>query len=148
MLKYLQFNCWSMCMGKQNLRVVVADDEETNLYILVRNMNDGGYETKGFENGSTVWQYLQENPDKVDVVILDKMMYDLNGLEIISMMKAHPILKDIPIILQSGDTDVEEGLAAGADRYFMKPFKGSDLIDVVRELAIPLANSNNAVSFS
>ena len=115
-------------------RVVVADDEETNLYILMKNMRDNGYAAKGFDGGLKAWEYLKNNPHSVDLVILDKMMYDLNGLEIIRRMKEHPILKYTPVMIQSGDANIEEGINAGADRYLMKPFRSADLLSVVHEL--------------
>ena len=118
----------------RNLRVVVADDDETNLYILMKIMRDAGYNTKGFDGGVAAWKYLEKNADKVDLVILDKMMYDMSGLEVIKRMKSHPTLQYTPVMLQSGDTDVNEGLEAGADRYLMKPYKGEDLVQVVHEL--------------
>lgn len=130
-------------LNNKNLRVVVADDEETNLYILMRSMSEYGYDTTGFDSGLKAWNYLEKNAHQVDLVILDKMMYDLSGLEIIRRMKNHPVLKYTPVMLQSGDVDIEEGLNAGADRYLMKPFRSSDLINVVHEL-ISVSFGNNA----
>ena len=119
----------------RNLRVVVADDEEINLYVLMKNMNDNGYNAKGFGGGMPVWEYLQQNPYQADIVILDKMMNDLNGVEIIKLMKSHPVLKNVPIMLQSGCVDSREALEAGADCYLVKPFTSKAILAAVEELA-------------
>lgn len=120
---------------KPNLRVVVADDEELNLFILMKNMNDNGYTAKGFGGGMLVWEYLQENPYNTDIVILDKMMDDLSGVDVIKRMKNHPILKHVPVMLQSGCVESEEGLNAGADFYLIKPFSSNDILGAVEDLA-------------
>lgn len=119
----------------RNLRVVVADDEELSLFVLMRSMNDNGYSAKGFTGGMPIMEYLFENPDKADIVILDKMMCDLSGLDVIKLMKNHPILKNIPVVMQSSCSDYEEGLSAGADRYLLKPYTKDVIISAIEELA-------------
>jgi len=122
-------------MDSRKLKVVVVDDEEMDLYILMKNMNDNGYSAKGFSGGISAWEYLQENPDEADIIILDKMMGDLHGLEVVKLIKGHPALKHIPVMIQSGCTDTQEGFEAGADRYIVKPFSSEQLITAVDELA-------------
>lgn len=118
-----------------NLRVVVADDEELSLFVLMRSMNDNGYAAKGFTGGMPILKYLLENPDKADIVILDKMMCDLSGVDVIRLMKNHPVLKNIPVVMQSGCTNSEEGLSAGADRYLLKPYTKDAMLSAIKELA-------------
>ncbi len=121
-------------LNSTGLRVVVADDEEINLFILIKNMSDNGYLPKGFDGGIAVWDYLQKNPYNVDIVILDKMMSDLNGVEVIKLMKKHPVLRHVPILMQSGCIDIKEGLEAGADCYLVKPFSAEKMIAAIEEL--------------
>jgi CheY-like chemotaxis protein len=122
----------------KNLHIVASDDDDLNLFILMRVIKDSGNIGKGFADGDVTWEYLQNHPKEVDMVILDKMMHNMNGIEVINRMKAHPILKNIPIIIQSGDAvpeRIKEGIDSGADRYITKPFDPHQLIEMVTELA-------------
>ncbi|MGE0526017.1 MAG: PleD family two-component system response regulator, partial [Bdellovibrionales bacterium] len=61
----------------------------------------------------------------VDLIILDIGLPWINGFELAEMMKAHPDLKDIPLIFLSArtsDQDVKRGFDVGADDYITKPF--------------------------
>ena len=119
----------------KNLRVVVADDEEMNLFILMKNMNDNGFNACGFGGGLPVWEYLQENAHQVDVVILDKMMDDMCGIEVVKLMKSHPVLRNIPVMVQSGCLDASAAIDAGVDHYITKPYSNQDIIALVGQLA-------------
>lgn len=119
----------------KHLRILVADDEEFNLLILMKNMIDHGYHAKGFGGGLPAWEYLEKHPNSVDIVILDKLMDDMCGVEIVKRMKNHPTLKKIPVMIQSGCVDSREAIAAGVDRYLAKPYTNKDIIAVVAELA-------------
>ncbi len=122
----------------RTLNIVGVDDDDLNLFILMKSIKSAGHNGIPFPHGDAAWEYLQANPTSVDMVILDKMMAQLNGLEVIRLMKEHPDLKNIPIIIQSGDAAperIKEGLDVGADRYITKPFKPAELIDIIREEA-------------
>jgi CheY-like chemotaxis protein len=121
----------------KGLTIVTADDDDMNLYILLKNIKDGGHTGIGFEEGDVTWDYLEAHPDEVDIVLLDKMMKTLDGLEIIRRMKAHPVLKNVPVILQSGDAvthKINEALALGADGYLVKPYNSQQLYNLISEV--------------
>ena len=70
-----------------------------------------------------------------DVILLDVMLPDANGFEILAKVRAHPALKAIPVIMLTGKAkreDVMRGLAGGADGYITKPFDPEILIRGVR----------------
>ena len=74
---------------------------------------------------------------RFDLIITDINMPDINGLELISFAKGHPQYKDIPMIIVSTEKSEEDrrrGLALGASGYIVKPFKGSELQDLVRKV--------------
>jgi CheY-like chemotaxis protein len=78
---------------------------------------------------------LETSPDKYDVVLLDRMMPRMSGMEVLAKMSEHPALKYIPVILQTAKVskeDVLEGLKAGAYYYLTKPFTSDILISVVK----------------
>lgn len=119
------------------LNIVIVDDEELNLVILSKIVNDNGYNAIKFNGGIPAWEYLQDNSNAVDMVILDKMMNDMDGLEVMKNMKNHSILKDIPIIIQTGDINHGQrnvGLALGADKYLIKPYGINEMLISIQEI--------------
>ncbi len=123
---------------KRKLRIAVAEDDDLNLMILTKILESAGHVSLEFSDGHLILEYLCENPKEVDVVILDKMMVQMHGLEVVRHMKNHVLLKNIPIIIQSGDVfpdKIKEALDAGVDRYITKPFEDFQLLEMIQDLA-------------
>ena len=121
----------------KRLRIVTADDDEMNLMILLKNIKDYDYTAIGFEEGDITWQYLEAHPNDVDLVLLDKMMTTMSGIEIMEHMQEHPVLKHIPVIIQSGDAApdrIAAAMAAGAKGYITKPFGQQQLLDMIDQV--------------
>lgn len=115
-------------------RVLIVEDEPINLEILAETLNDEGYEALTAFSGESAWHALQENADSLDVVLLDRMMPDMDGIEILRRMKSHPALDHTPVIMQTAMTaeeDVAEGLQAGAFYYLTKPINPETLLAIV-----------------
>lgn len=116
------------------LKVMAVDDDVMNLEILIKNLKDSGFESIGFEDGDAAWNYLSSHPEDIDVVLLDKMMPKMNGMEVLARMKQHETLSSIPVILQTGDVGDEEtkaGLNSGAYYYLEKPFDPTIMVALV-----------------
>lgn len=123
----------------RGLRIVVAEDDDLNLFIIMKVLKDAGHIGVEFPDGHLAWNYLKDHPREVDIVILDKMMLQMHGLEVVKNMKDHATLKNIPIIIQSGDAyqdKIDEAFQAGIDRYITKPFENELLLAVVQEVAV------------
>lgn len=74
---------------------------------------------------------------KFDAILTDINMPDINGLELVSFLKNHPVYKTIPIMVistESTDEDRRRAAALGAEEYLVKPFETSDLIEKLRRL--------------
>ena len=72
-----------------------------------------------------------------DLIITDINMPDINGLELISFVKNHPQYRDIPLIVVSTERSEEDrrrGMSLGASGYLVKPFKGDELQELVRNV--------------
>ncbi len=79
-------------MNTQHKRTVLAvDDDEINLMILVKTIQDAGYAAKPFASGAEAWEYLHDHPDDVDIALLDKMMPGTNGIELLKLIKSEPV---------------------------------------------------------
>jgi len=119
-------------------RVLLVDDEAFNLEILEELLNDYDYKTDTASNGREACEILLANPDKYAVVLLDRMMPEMGGMEVTDFIKKHPELRKIPVIMQSAKAakqDIEEGLNAGILYYLTKPFGKKELLSIVDSAA-------------
>jgi len=97
----------------------------------------GEYELVEAANGFEALRILPR--EKVDMVITDINMPDINGLELISFIKNNPNYKDTPLIIistEGSEKDREKGLSLGADAYLVKPFKPEELQSLIREYLV------------
>ena len=110
----------------------VEDDNsirEIELYAL----NSAGFETKGFEDGTSFWNALKN--EKPELVVLDVMLPGMHGIELLGKMKESTVYKDIPVILATAkgqEYDRIRGLDLGADDYIVKPFSIMEMISRVK----------------
>lgn len=117
--------------------ILAVDDEPLNRDIIVEYLTGKGqaYNVDTAVDGLDAMAKLEADPDKYDVVLLDRMMPRMSGMEVLARISAHPQLKYIPVILQTAkvsNEDVLEGMKAGAYYYLTKPFKSEMLLSVVR----------------
>lgn len=119
-------------MGKSC--ILVVEDELINRETLVENLEEEGYEVFAAESGEAAWSLVCANSGRFDVIVLDRMMPDLDGIEILRRFKANPELVHTPVIMQTAmntDREVAEGLRAGAYYYLTKPFSADTLLAIV-----------------
>ena len=111
-----------------SLIYVVEDDEDIN-ELLVYNLKKEGFEVKSFLNSKEAYNKIKY--DHPDLIILDIMLPDMDGLEFCKLLKADSETEDIPIIMltaKSTEIDKIVGLELGADDYVTKPFSLRELI--------------------
>lgn len=104
-------------------RILIVDDEPDLSELLAYNLERAGYTTRVEHNGVKGLETLRSF--RPDLLILDIMMPELNGIEVAERMRRDQSLSRIPIIMltaRSGENDELNGLAAGADDYVTKPF--------------------------
>lgn len=103
--------------------ILVVDDNEMNRDMLARRLQRLGYETMLAENGQRAIEMMKETP--FDLVMLDIMMPQMNGYEVLEYVKADPGLQMIPIIMISAVDDLDsvvKCIEMGAEDYMFKPF--------------------------
>jgi DNA-binding response OmpR family regulator len=109
-------------------RVLVVEDNESIRLLLSRLLERGGYDVVAVALGEAA---LEAALDGINVVLLDAGLPDLNGLEVCRRLRAQPETADLPIILLTGRTEIEDrrdGFAAGADDFLTKPFEEAELM--------------------
>lgn len=114
-------------------KILAVDDEEFNLDILKRYLVKAGYEVILAEDGLVALQKLEENPD-IEVIVLDRMMPGMDGMEFLRRVKADPKFQDIPVIMQTAaaaSEQVLQGIHAGVYYYLTKPYDDVMLLVIV-----------------
>jgi DNA-binding response OmpR family regulator len=114
--------------------ILVVEDEPVSREILVENLQESGYEVLEAENGSTAWQLIEAFPQRFSAILLDRMMPDIDGIEILRRLKMRPHMMHVPVIMQTAmgsESDVLDGLQAGAYYYLIKPFSAHTLLSIV-----------------
>jgi DNA-binding response OmpR family regulator len=109
--------------------VLIIDDNVEILELLRRVVEKEGYGTILEKNGERgLASALRNLPD---IVVLERLLPDLNGLQICRRLKERPDTERIPLIFLSvldSEQDIVEGLKAGADDYMKKPFSPDELM--------------------
>lgn len=122
--------------GATPKRVLVVDDD-TELQELVRVLLAHiNIETIPVRTAAEAAQVLRQEP-LPDLVLLDLMLPDVSGLELLRQMRAKKYFDKLPVIILSVLADPEqirEGLNAGADRYITKPYLSKNLTKVVLDV--------------
>ena len=110
-------------------KILIAEDSATMRSLIVSTISAmGDYETIEAANGFEALRILPQ--EKVDLVITDINMPDINGLELVSFIKSNPNYKTTPLFIVStegSERDREKGMALGADAYLVKPFSPVEL---------------------
>jgi len=116
-------------------RVLVVDDEQLNLFIIEEFLEQEDIELVMHSNPLEAWASLSAPESNFSLVVLDRMMPELDGMELLRRMKRESRFADIPVIMQtaaSSPDQVREGLEAGAYYYLTKPYEPEALISIVR----------------
>jgi len=116
-------------------KILVVDDEPFNLDIVGEYLEEEGYSLDMAASGEEAWEKLIDPLSAFDLVILDRMMPGIDGMEVLRRIKADQRLNELPVIMQTAAASpdqVREGLAAGAYYYLTKPFEPESLQSIVR----------------
>ncbi len=132
-------------MNETGKHILIVDDNLKNLQITAKILKDEGYLISLAQDGRTALAQLDQLIP--DLLLLDIMMPEIDGLELCRIIKRDPRLSDIPVIFLTARTqtdDLEEGFNAGGVDYITKPFKRAELLTRVRN-HIELAGSRNRI---
>jgi two-component system chemotaxis response regulator CheY len=115
-------------------RFLIVDDSASMRQLISFTIENAGYEVLVAENGEDALGKL--NSRKVDIVITDLNMPDMDGIELIKKLRSMPDYRFAPIVMlttESQESKKQEGKQAGASGWIVKPFSPEQLMDVVRK---------------
>ena len=115
--------------------VFLLEDDASIRELVVYTLIKSGFEAKGFETPSAFWKQMQEQ--KPQLLILDIMLPEEDGLSVLAKLREDPETRDLPVMmLTAKDKEYDKviGLDNGADDYMTKPFGMMELISRVRAL--------------
>ncbi|MCA1824928.1 MAG: response regulator [Frankia sp.] len=118
-------------------KVLVVEDDPSVRGLLETMLSTEGYAVTTAPDGLAGLVKLSSDPPRV--VLLDLMMPDLGGLRVIDEMQADPDLRDVPVIVVTGQAGAVDALRArlGNDNVFLKPFDVAELLARVSAVAGP-----------
>ncbi len=113
--------------------IAIVDDEQDILDLVALHLTRANFATRQFRDGEAFYRFLDS--ERPDLVILDLMLPDIEGVEICKYMRRRADLTRIPIIMLTARTDETDrivGLEMGADDYVTKPFSPRELVARVK----------------
>ncbi len=133
-------------------RILIVDDDPHAVEILTRMLEREGYACVSAAGGPAALHIVREQP--VDVILLDVMMPEMDGLQVCEHLREDSDLRQIPVILLTAKDDMEtrsQGMALGVSEYLTKPVNKRELFVRIgaqlhsRELNRKLAETAAAV---
>ena len=121
-------------------KLVIADDEADIRRLIVFLLRS--YDLYEAQNGRRALELISEV--RPDLALLDVMMPEMTGLEVLDAMRENPVTASIPAVLLSAKgqaAEIEQGLKSGATRYLVKPFESQALRACVEEVLREYARS-------
>lgn len=112
-----------------------VEDDASIRDIEVYALQSTGFQARGFEDGSAFWKALRDEAEKPQLVVLDVMLPEIDGVELLRRMRNEPALEQIPVVMATAkgtEYDKIQGLDLGADYYLTKPFGVMELVSCVK----------------
>jgi DNA-binding NtrC family response regulator len=115
-----------------SIRVLLIDDEHGYVYVLSKRLSKRGFEVGKASSGSEAFQILRQR--NFDVAILDLKMTDMDGIEVLKVLKK--MAPELVVIMLTGHGSAEaahDGIRLGAYDYLTKPCETEELIEIIME---------------
>lgn len=117
------------------VRIFLAEDEVVTASIITDVLESNGWQVVSCEDGREAWEMLQSRGHEFDVILLDRGLPNIDGMELMQRAKGLPALMYTPVILETALSDEQsicDGLMQGAYYYLTKPLQPEVLLAVVR----------------
>ena len=125
--------------------VLIAEDVEINRMLLGTILEEE-YDVLFASDGAEALTVLREEKDRISLMLLDLMMPEVDGIEVLRTMKSDPALRNIPVIVLTGDQEAEvECLHLGAMDFIPKPYPGAEIIKARVSKCIELSETRDLI---
>ncbi len=115
--------------------ILVVDDNPSVLALITSILEKSHYQVVGVQDSLKVVEMVREL--RPSAVVLDVMMPDLNGWQILHQLKTNPATASIPVIMLTATSEPTTGFVLGADEYLIKPFEPDVLLNILHQLVVP-----------
>jgi CheY-like chemotaxis protein len=116
-------------------RVLVVEDNHAHSYAMARILSNAGFEVRQAYGGRSA---LRIATPRLDVILMDVHMPDMNGFEVCKRLKSRPLLKRIPVVFVSSTMELEQGRifakSAGGEEMYQAPVEPRAFIEMLRKL--------------
>jgi DNA-binding response OmpR family regulator len=122
-------------MESSKATILIVDDEPINIDTICAHLESDGFDLVTATDGQQAMRLLESNPSRYDVVILDRAMPGIDGMQVLGNIKENESTERIPVLMQTArdaSQEVVEGLRAGAYYHLTRPYDGEVLKTVVR----------------
>ena len=128
-------------------QILVVDDDQDTVAILVRHLQREGFVPIEATSGAQCLKLVQEN--EVDVILLDLMMPDMDGFQVVKELRDNPLTAEIPVIMITARDDLDaraEGMRLGVSDFLAKPVFRRQLASRVRAQLEVVETGRNATA--
>ena len=128
-------------------KILVVDDEKDIVELLQYNLEKEGYKISAVFSGEQCLENVKT--ELPDLILLDLMLPEIDGLDVCKFLKNNPQTSHIPIIMLTAkgeETDIVLGLELGADDYITKPFKVRELLARIKAVLRRTKNNISPIS--
>ncbi len=126
-------------------QILVVDDDQDTVAILARHLEREGFVPIEANSGAQCLKMVHEN--EVDVILLDLMMPEMDGFQVVKALRDDPVTAEIPIIMITARDDLDaraEGMRLGVSDFMAKPVFRRQLASRVRAQLEVVATARNA----
>lgn len=116
--------------------VLLVEDDPDQAALAELRLTMAGYQVHGVDRAKALSRYLRQQA-RPDLLLLDVMLPDGNGFDILAQLRGRPEFSTLPIVLLTAKaelTDIRNGLALGADGYITKPYSKNQLTEVINHV--------------
>jgi CheY-like chemotaxis protein len=113
--------------------ILLVEDDPDQLALGELRLTMAGYQVHSVDRAKALSRYLRQQA-RPDLLLLDVMLPDGNGFDILAQLRGRPEYSTLPIVLLTAKTelvDIRNGLALGADGYITKPYSKNQLVEVI-----------------
>lgn len=129
-----------------NQKILVVDDDSVSAKVIVDHLKEANYAVDSTTQGKEAWEILTQYPEEYAVILVDRMMMGVDGMELLRRIKQSPPLQTIPVIMITGQAQPEEhvdAIAAGVFDFIYKPIE-KDLLLFLVQKAVEQYRKNTA----